>query len=169
MPNWAEGNIRFRGKPENIMNFLTGELKCVATNAEFETISYDPVCEWDQFDDITFKEPEEKKNDKLFWKSLYINGTRRNFIDGIVERYLPRDKQNYILCLDNFKAAWGVDPDPYVEKAKKYGVDIKIVVYECGMCFVQRIEIVNGTLVRNEETKYNESWDWEADFPNMGG
>lgn len=169
MPNWAEGNIRLRGKPENIMNFLIGELECVATNKELETVSYDPVCEWDRFDDVTFKEPENKENVKLFWKSLYIKGTRRNFIDGIVEKFLPRDEENYILCLDNFRAAWGVDQEPYVKKAQKYGVDIKIVVYECGMCFVQRIEIVNGELVRNDETKYEEDWNWEADFPNMGG
>lgn len=32
MPNWAEGNIRFRGKPENIMEFLKNEIEYTATN-----------------------------------------------------------------------------------------------------------------------------------------
>lgn len=36
------------------------------------------------------------------------------------------------------------------------------------MQFEQRIEIVNGELVKNEEYRY-EDWDWEAVNPNMGG
>ena len=72
------------------------------------------------------------------------------------------------MLVENFKAAWSVDPEPYVEKSKKYGVDIAIVVYECGLEFRQRIEIIGGKLVKYEDTEYDD-WNWEADFPNMGG
>lgn len=168
MPNWAEGNIRFRGNPEKIMEFLKNEIECTATNKEFEVVSYRPVIEWTRCDEINFSEPEEAKKENNFWKSLYIKGTRRNFIDGISGVYLPRDKNEWILCLDNFKAAWGVEAEPYAEKSKKYGIDIAIVVYEQGMEFRQRIEIINGEIVKDEETKYKD-WNWEADFPNMGG
>ena len=168
MPNWAEGNIRFRGKPEKIMEFLKNEIECTATNKEFEVVTNRPVIEWTEFDEINFSEPEEAKKENNFWKSLYIKGTRRNFIDGISGVYLPRDTNEWILCLDNFKAAWGVITEPYAEKSKKYGIDIAIVVYEQGMEFRQRIEIINGEIVKCEETKYKD-WNWEADFPNMGG
>ena len=167
MPNWAEGNIRFRGKPENIMEFLKNEIECTARNKEFEVVTYRPVIEWTEFDEINFSEPEEAKKEN-FWKSLYIKGTRRNFIDGISGIYMPRDVENWIMCLDNFKAAWVVKAEPYAEKSKKYGIDIAIVVYEQGMEFRQRIEIINGEIVKDEETKYKD-WNWEADFPNMGG
>ena len=170
MPNWAEGNIRFRGKPEDIMNLLKGELLSVGTNKDLETDEFTPVFEWNGFNDITVSEPEEAKKEVRFYKSLYIKGTRRNFIDSIVGLYLPRQEEEYTLCIDSFKAAWGVDHKPYIEKSKKYNVDIKIVVYECGMCFIQRIEIVNGKLITDEEVKYiGKEWDWEVDFPNMGG
>lgn len=81
---------------------------------------------------------------------------------------MPRDEENWIMFLDNFKAAWGAFPEPYVEKSKKYGIDIAIVTYERGMEFRQRIEIINGKVTKDEETKFND-WDWEADFPKMGG
>ena len=168
MPNWAEGNIRFRGNTEKIMEFLENEIECTATNKDFEVVSFKPVIEWNDIDDITFSEPEEAKKENNFWKSLYIKGTRRNFIDCISGLFLPRDDENYVLVVENFRAAWGVDPKPYVEKSKKYGIDIAIVVYECGMEFRQRIEIINGKIEKDEETKYVD-WMWEADFPNMGG
>lgn len=31
MPNWVKGNIRFRGKTDDILNFLKNELVCVGT------------------------------------------------------------------------------------------------------------------------------------------
>ena len=168
MPNWAEGNIRFRGKPEKIMELLENEIECTATNKDFEVVSFKPVIEWNDIDDITFSEPEEAKKENNFWKSLYIKGTRRNFIDGITGLNLPREAKKWILLVENFKAAWSVDPEPYVEKSKKYGVDIAIVVYECGCEFRQRIEIMGGELAKDEVIEYDD-WNWEADFPNMGG
>lgn len=71
MPNWAEGNIRFRGNKENIMEFLKNEIECTATNKEFEVVTYRPVIEWTKFDEINFSEPEEAKKENNFWKSLY--------------------------------------------------------------------------------------------------
>lgn len=169
MPNWAEGNIRFRGNPKNIEEFLKNELECVGTDRKtYDTISRVPIIEWDDIDEITIKEPENSGLEYTFCNSLYIKGTRRNFIDGVCGEYLPREEENYILCLDNFKAAWNVNPEPYIEKSAKYGIDIAIVVYECGMEFRQRIEIINGKLVIDDVTEYKD-WGWESDFPKMGG
>lgn len=169
MPNWAEGNIRFRGKPENIMAFLKNELECTATERGFETVSFPPDVVWNDLDEVTLSEPEEERNKPgRYWKSFYIRGTRRNFIDVIAGVYLPRDAKEWIIILDSFKAAWCCFAEPYIEKSKKYGIDIAIVLYERGCQFRQRIEIVNGQLVEDETQKFAD-WDWEADFPNMGG
>ena len=169
MPNWADGNIRFRGKPENIMAFLQNELECVATDRVLETVSFPPDVAWNDLDEVTLSEPEEERNKPgRFWKSFYIRGTRRNFIDVIADVYLPRDAKEWIIILDSFKAAWACDAELYAEKSKKYGIDIAIVVYERGVQFRQRIEIVNGQIVK-DETQTFADWDWEADFPNMGG
>ena len=169
MPNWAEGNIRFRGKPENIMAFLENELEFVATNRKSLGVEYLPVnVEWDDMGGFLVSPPDEvtPRND-LDWEHVYIRGTRRNHIEH-VEGYLNKDADNGTVVFDGFVAAWGVEPEPYVEKAKKYGIDIKIIVYESGMQFRQEIVIINGELVKDEETKYDD-YDWDCDFPNMGG
>ena len=169
MPNWAEGNIRFRGKPENIMAFLENELEFTATNRKtFEVESFPANVEWDDVGDFLVSAQDEfTTRDDLAWRSVYIRGTRRNFIDH-VDGNLDKDADNATVVLDEFKAAWCVEPEPYVEKAKKYGIDIKIIVYESGMQFRQEIVIINGELVKDEETKYDD-YDWECEFPNMGG
>ena len=61
MPNWAEGNIRFRGNTNKIMEFLENEIECTATNKDLEVVSFKPVIEWNEIDEITFTEPEEAK------------------------------------------------------------------------------------------------------------
>lgn len=166
MPNWAEGNIRLRGTPDQIVEFLQNELLYVGTGHDFETVEVAPDVHWGEFLDVRL--PKEAKEQAKFTGCLYVKGTRRNFIDGISGKYLPKTKEQFILCLNNFRAAWYVNAEPYVEKSKKYGIDIRIVVNEMGMEFGQRIEIIKGELVMDEERKY-QNWWWDADFPEMGG
>ena len=166
MPNWCEGNIRLRGKRENIVNFLKSEFSFVATpRGNFlGTIQRELVFEDDGYE-FGLKFPADVED--AIWPTMYINGTHRNFIESdSIEVY--GDKPEITVCIDNFKAAWGVDAAPYLEKARKHGVDIRIVGFEKGMEFMQVIEIVDGNIIRNDETEYDD-WMWECPMPNMGG
>lgn len=171
MPNWSEGNIRIRGNWKNIMAFLESELVYVGTNsATWDTMEFTPVIELTQHGEVVISKPKEMeaKADLLAWQSLYIKDTKRNFIDGISGVYLNKKAKTTILFLDSCRAAWGFQSEPYLEKARKYNVDIKIIAYERGMQFKQVIEIVDGEIVQDEDIQYND-WDWEAECPNMGG
>lgn len=169
MPNWVEGNIRLRGKRNGIADFLKNELMFVATPAgnilgsvERELVFHDDG------EEITLSRPDG--DGKYIWPSNYIKDTRRNFIDGESISIYPDNDPECVqtVCIDGFKAAWGIDPAPYLDKARKYSIDIRIVGFERGMQFMQTIEIVNGEIVTNEEKTFDD-WDWDCPMPNMGG
>lgn len=169
MPNWCEGNIRLRGKRNAIVEFLKNELKSTG----YERLADGPITGMveinDEYGEVSVRIPEEKKN--LAFAAFYIKDTRRNFIDGNCFEVCMDDKdvdEVHTVCIDGFKAAWGIEPTPYIAKAKKYGIDIRIVGFERGMKFEQEIEIVDGEIVKNEEIEYDD-WYWECPMPNMGG
>lgn len=168
MPNWVEGNIRIRGKRTAIISFLENELESTG----YERLIDAPVVgALDVKDDgIEFSVciPEERRN--LSFACIYIKGTRRNFIDDKdICLLLDEEKDTTdTICIDGFKAAWCIEPKPYLEKAKRYGVDIRIVGFERGMQFMQVIEIVDGELRENSEIEYD-NWNWDCTMPNMGG
>lgn len=168
MPNWCEGNIRLRGTAAAIKEFLKNELAVTGyANGLARTVSQTQPEYKDYDDEIEICRPAA--TDGWLWRSLYIKGTSRNFIDGDeIYLYLGRQQEKTTVCIDDVKAAWGFEPEPYIEKSKKYGIDIKILGFEKGMQFRQTIEIVGGELVEYEEKKFDD-WDWECEMPNMGG
>lgn len=168
MPNWCEGNIRLRGNSATIKDFLRNEFVCTGYRKFPDGLESQPmVIEETSYGEVTLKVPQNMENTAFC--SIHIKGTRRNFIDqNEIYVYLDEEDECNVIVIDNFKAAWGVDSAPYLEKAKKYGIDIRIVGVECGMEFVQDIEIVGGEIVKDHEIKYDD-WMWECPMPNMGG
>lgn len=167
MPNWCEGNMRLRGKPEKIIDFLKNELLCVAhKRGLMEVVERVPEFE-EECGLIKLRFPEDMKD--LFFKSIYIRGTRRNFArDDEMSIEVDPDEDVTIAYIPDFKAAWDIDPEPYVKKAKKYGIDIKIFGFECGMQFERIVEVVEGALVRNQTIEHGD-WRWDSAFPMLGG
>lgn len=168
MPNWCKGNIRLRGKPEAIIEFLKNEFVFTGHKPlTFDVLEFAPAISCD-YGEVTLKRPKEA--DDLIFTSLYIKGTRRNFIveDKCLTVYVDVEQEIFIVCIDDFEAAWAIIPDPYIEKSKKYGLDIKIIGFECGMQFMQTVEIVNGKLLNDHETKFD-NWGWDCPMPNWGG
>ena len=167
MPNWCSGNIRLRGTGAAIRDFLKNELiavgyeKCLSGKVSEQHLDI-------RDDGYLFILSLPENVQKWTFPSFYIKGTHRNFIDGkTIEIYLDKD-ENTTVCIDDIKAAWGFAPGPYIEKARKYGIDIKIVGFEMGMQVKQIIEIVGGTLTNFQEIEF-EDWYWECEMPNMGG
>lgn len=164
MPNWCEGNIRLRGKRTAIMDFLRNELECVGYRKFPDGLESQPVEIKEFYGEVEVKKPDSMKGTAFC--VFHIKGTRRNFIDEEFEVYLGDDIET--VCIDEAKAAWGFDVAPYLEKARKYGIDIRIVGFEQGMQFAQDIEIIGGEIVKDCEVKYDD-WMWECPMPNMGG
>ena len=162
MPNWCKGNIRLRGKPEDIVAFLSNEIVCCThTFDSFDITEHRVKCEY-QNDECTISKPPEIGERGWF----YIAGTKRNFIEQA--EICEFIEEPYPVCIDGFKAAWVVHPEPYIEKSKRYGIDIKIVTFERGMEFMQTVEVSRGKLILNEEKNFDD-WLWECPMPNMGG
>lgn len=167
MPNWCKGNIRLRGKSAAIMDFLRNELECVGYRKFPDGLESKPVEIEDFYGEVVVKKPDSMKG--TAYCVFHIKETRRNFIDEEFEVYLGDDEEEIkTVCIDEAKAAWGFAAAPYLEKARKYGIDIRIVGFERGMQFAQVIEIIGGEIVKDREVKYND-WMWECPMPNMGG
>lgn len=166
MPNWCEGNIRLRGKPAAILNFIKNEIMCSGYRKFPDGLEIVPAEVEVSYGSVIVKKPESMQGTNFC--KLYIKGTRRNFLDDF-EVYLDDEgEKTTTVCIDGLAAAWGFEPEPYLEKARKYGIDIRIVGFERGMQFVQDVTIVNGEIVENSELRYDD-WMWECPMPNLGG
>ena len=157
MPNWVEGNIRIRGKAQDIVRFIKENMVyALGDDVHAPVIEYDESC----------KELYVRKPDDCKWEELWFEGVR-NYVTGYIYGYFDNDDFS-VLIMDNFHAAWSVEPEKYMEWSKQYGIDFRIYGFEQGMQFGQDIVIENGDLTKAEIMKYND-WDWECPHPNWGG
>lgn len=164
MPNWCKGNLKIRGKKENIIKFL--EEGTSLLDGFWNPKEIKPEIEVNDCDEIEIRNLDKTKGIEC----LYIKGTRRNFIDPIEnEIYIHDiDEEEQIICLENFKAAWGIDADALRLISNRYNIDIKIYAFEAGMEFNQDIEIIKGKIIKDKEIKFT-NYQWECIEPNIGG
>lgn len=164
MPNWCKGNLKIRGKKENIIKFL--EEGTSLLDGFWEPKEIKPKIEINDCDEIEIKNLDETKGINY----LYIKGTRRNFINPVEnEIYVhDEDEEEQIICLENFKAAWGIDAAALRMISNRYNIDIKIYAFEAGMEFNQDIEIIKGEIIKDEEITFKD-YVWECIEPNIGG
>lgn len=168
MPNWIEGTFRARGKKENIKKFLIDGLGACRDLKMTTDVSEDG----DSLQ-VTFKKQNVDENDykNKYHDTLYINGTRRNFlILSFGEIYAYKKKSNgEFQFLTSFKSAWAIDTKPYVEIAKQYDIDIRVNGFECGMEFEQLLEVSRTGQIRCESFTQYDDWDWQCLMPRLGG
>ena len=164
MPNWCKGNLKIRGKKENIIKFL--EEGTSLLDGFWEPKEIKPKIEINDCDEIEIKNLDETKGINY----LYIKGTRKNFINPVEnEIYVhDEDEEEQIICLENFKAAWGIDAAALRMISNRYNIDIKIYAFEAGMEFNQDIEIIKGEIIKDEEITFKD-YVWECIEPNIGG
>lgn len=187
MPNWAVGSLKLRGKRENIGRFMNERLVAVVrkpvTDDDFTDYTERPL-KWDWRDD----EEVEMENADTIW----IRDTKRNFIEfddyddhlvcvehwnkGIVHLPVyyakddPKSQEDCLVVLP-FRAALGVDPEPYQEWSKEYEISIKIYTVEQGMGFFQGYSFYDGKLVETIDFRGVNYVDfvWQCPFPGLGG
>lgn len=157
MPNWCEGNIRFRGKKKDVVNLIMKEIEPLGK----ATIKVD-----EEMEEIYTTDTDSK-----WGEDFYIKGTHRCFIQEF-HHYLCDcgTDEEIILCIDGFKSAWSIKDQGFKELAQKYQVDIKCVGFEQGGCFYQIVTFYKNGRKLEECKEYEpERYKWECLFPNLGG
>lgn len=157
MPNWCEGSLKIRGKFEDVKKFLKEELRVYdVENLNGEVIE----------NAIKIMSDSEDSFWISFKKNAYINGTKRGFVIAQDVSFLNYGDK--IVCVLDFREAWGINPEPYLELAKKHDVDIRLYGFEKGMQFNQEVIIENGEIIKDEGIEFDD-YDWECIMPNLGG
>lgn len=153
MPNWCEGNIRFRGKKKDIVRLVLESFEPVTENSKIK------------FEDNELFSTQQKYED------FYIEGTQRCFVGGFHTYIDVEDDEDVtVLYLDGFRAAWSIKDTGFRELAKKYNVDIKCVGFEQGGCFYQVVTFYKDGRKKEEYKEYDpDDWNWECLFPGLGG
>jgi hypothetical protein len=162
MPNWCEGMLKIRGKQEDVFCLLINNLSVWKTVLQKEpSIS---IVEIPDEDGIKI----DVKNKTIHVNNLaYIKGTCKNFVEpNDIEVYKGVDGNSCVAL--EFKGAWVINSEPYVNLSRKYNVDIKIEAFERGMEFSQFILIEKGELKEDKDIKYD-NYVWDCVMPNLGG
>ena len=162
MPNWGEGMLKIRGKQEDVFNLIADNLQVWKL-----VIIREP--KFDMREELEKEAIKIDRKDKAIYveKTAYIKGTHRNFVEPNDIIVYKRKDGNACIAVE-FKAAWDVESEPYIELSKAYNVDIKIQAFERGMEFSRYILIENGNLKEDKETAYDD-YVWECVMPNLGG
>lgn len=162
MPNWCEGMLKIRGKHENVFKLLVENLQVWKT-----IVIREPGIDVRMELDTEAIKIDMEFNEIELDKEAYIKGTHRNFVTSDYVNVWKRKDGSACIAVE-FKAAWDVKPEPYIELGKNYNVDIKIEAFERGMEFSRYILIKNGKLEENKKSEY-EDYVWDCVMPNLGG
>lgn len=77
MPNWVEGKLKIRGKPEDIKRWVEECLHCYTTNWLGDGAHTELVKGAVRFE----RDPDSEEMYLYVDKSAHIEGTRRNFVE----------------------------------------------------------------------------------------
>lgn len=154
MPNWCEGTLKIRGDVEAINKFMNEGLEVYNSRdgkSACEPPRYDV---WGAFSNVGK------------YGYVHVVGTRRGFVEEVLSCWdAENDKQLALL----YKQAWRIEAKELQEIAKKFKLNMRIQGFECGMEFVQDIEVDDeGNLIHNDAFSYGDYF-WQCPCPTMGG
>ena len=169
MPNWAEGNIRFRGKRENLIRFFTHELVSIYPRGD-GSYGERPVKLEQTCDGWRMRVIRDRDTDG----SLYFRGSNRQFVDSedFESEFEFSEGTNInkdqIIILSGYRAAWNVDKNYWKVKAEEYKIDIRTFVWEQGLEW-SSVNTWYRTGKTEEEVRSYSEWLWDASMPYYGG
>ncbi|MBE7394606.1 hypothetical protein [Pasteurella multocida] len=147
MPNWCKGNLKIRGKIEDVKKFL---------------------------DEQIYKKGEvilEKDEIKLSGVDGHLKDTYRCFIsagkDGFHDEFYARRDGNIIVIIP-VQHAWGPYLPYFEELSEKYNVDFRFYGYERGLEFNCEFEIIKGNITIHRKIEFD-NYEWECPEPRLGG
>ena len=163
----AEGNIRIRGKRQNIIHFLQEELVPVYElqndQVEERPIHLETNCGgWTL---ILKRDPDTSM-------SVYFKGSNKYRIVmedtdmeiGFSNKSNVRDDQ--VICLDGYEGPWSPSYDFLRDKALKHRVDIRIFSWNGKEWSSIQTWYRNGDI--EETTRKYEDFLWDCPFPEYG-
>lgn len=161
MPNWCAGELKVRGKKQDIENFIENNI-----------IHY---LDWTCEESETFKKNIDEddyivyilENYESHNQFSYLKDSRRHFISNN-EIIVQEMKNNESISIMNFRAAHDIDTDYLVKVSEEYNLDLKIYAFECGMEFNRDIEVHKGQVIKDETIEFKD-YQWECVCPNIGG
>lgn len=156
MPNWVKGDLKVRGKIEDIKRFVKEGLMVVDFYGnEMDIIEFNYDTEESFYINIT--------------ETLWMKDSRRHFIEPSygIEAYASSKEENAIMIAP-MKAAWAIDTIYLQDISNKYNVDLKIFAFESGAEFCQDIEVHKGEIILDETITYDD-YQWECVCPTIGG
>lgn len=176
MPNWAEGNIRIRGKRENIIRYIQENFIAIY-ELEYDKWEERPVhlqVDAGGWELIIAK--DEDTNSCVWFKNsrrMFIDYDRsssgkEHTISGEFSDDEKHTKDDQVLFLDNFKGAWGIDEEYFKKAAVDYKVDIRLFVWERGMEWSSISTFYRDGHVEENSQTYSD-WMWESALPDYGG
>lgn len=164
MPNWCEGNLKVRGKKEDVISFLENEIIKMEYVGLFEYKKGENIkMEYNGYE-YSYKLEDENKT------YFYLNESARCFIEqneieiGI---YSDTDEKETYVTLQ-IKQAWDIEIDLFQKLSEKYHLDFNIYASERGMEFERYITLINGEFTKNETKEYDDFY-FEAINPELGG
>lgn len=171
MPNWIEGSLKLRGKPDDILRFFEEGLNVYTYGKDGSDIPLEKSS-WlriEEFDDG--KEIEIEFNTSSW---IHVNNTRRAFINDpgfAVWFQKPKDDIDIIVAIPICQA-WGFDVDNWIYIAKQFTLDLRLYGIECGMGFSEEVIINRDGVIETDLTQDYKDYDdfrWNCPFPWMGG
>ena len=171
MPNWCEGVLKLRGLKKDLLNFAFNNLERYwydgTQNAQI------PLIENVDYTDFEITIPEHTiMEGRHSW--VYFKNSKRMFLEKDLHWWFEtnlneEDKDIYTKVID-VRQAWDLDVDYLQKISQEYNLDVKITGFESGMCFIRDIEIIRGTIFKNEEKNYKwQEYEWEVYDPRLGG
>ena len=169
MPNWCEGTLKVRGTFENVRRWLKECLTVYDIVRKEDKNGHDYYDNVPNADKIAFQYDDDESDEMYIYirNDAHIKGTRRNFVKSD-EYWVYHGNDKDCIAVLNFKAAWGIETEPFADMSEKYCVNFRLHGYEMGMQYNQEVIVMGGEVVKNEETKFD-NYDWECPFPLLGG
>ena len=168
MPNWCEGTLKVRGKKSDITRYVRENVVAYThewVRKEGEMPYYNSIPN-PKAVTVEYDGPESEEICITVKAEAHINGTRRNFV--LEDEYWACDHDGIMILVLNFRAAWGIEPEPYVAMSQEYHVDFRLYGFEKGMEFNQEVIFEDGQLISNVEFTFDD-YQWECICPQLGG
>lgn len=146
MPNWCVGDLKIRGKVENIAQFLT---ECIddcnvqvngCGDLEIENIGGQLI-----------------KN----IGRVYCDNGRNETIEGY-------GSAECLVVIIPIMAAWRLGESGLIELSTRFNVDFRFYGFERGWPFNQELEVIRGKVTLSKCIKFDD-YTWECPCPRLGG
>lgn len=187
MPNWCAGTLRVRGNKENVIKFIKKCFIVCEYSSEEENpnvhcgIKASPISERIDLDKL--EEGWDYKHIKMcvggyihvvdkeedIPTRAFIEWDRVPDLDVHEFLWMDYDDSDKVLVIFPIQQAWGFNSEEWLMLAQKYNVDMHLFGWECGMCFDNEIEIIDGKITKDIPMTESDDWYWDAANPFTGG